>query len=118
MNDKILFVDDEADVLHELGFLLDQFKNQVTFALSARDAINRLKSENFKVVVCDYYLKGVRGDKILEFIKEQGLDCKFIYYTSEISQQVPTQPVYDALIHKDSSMDTLVSLLKSFIENR
>lgn len=69
MNDKILFVDDEANILDSMKRQLRK-RFQVFTALGGQEGLNILKSEGpFAVVVSDMRMPGMDGIEFLETVK-------------------------------------------------
>lgn len=67
MKKKILVVDDEKIVLLSIKKLLEKEGYRVETSLSAKDALDKIKSGDFSLIVCDIKLPGEDG---IEFIKQ------------------------------------------------
>lgn len=72
MKKKILFVDDEANVLDGLRRILRDMRGQweMEFAASGQQAIEILGSRAFDVVVTDIRMPGMDGRQLLEKVKQ------------------------------------------------
>jgi DNA-binding NtrC family response regulator len=69
MNNRILLVDDEANVLSALKRALFDEPLEITSAVSAEDALELMKEEQFKVVVSDERMVGMQGSEFLAQVR-------------------------------------------------
>jgi len=82
MKPKILIVDDEPDICKALEFLLNREGYAVTAVNSGEDAIEKLKTEGFDVVITDLKMGKVDGMTVLEKSKETAPDMPVIIMTA------------------------------------
>jgi DNA-binding NtrC family response regulator len=82
MKPKILIVDDEPDICKALEFLLKRDGYAVTSANSGEDAIEKLKTDGFDVVITDLKMGRVDGIAVLEKAKEINPDMPVIMMTA------------------------------------
>lgn len=82
MKPKILIVDDEPDICKALEFLLKSEGYAVTSANSGEDAIEKLKTDSFDVVLTDLKMGRVDGMTVLEKAKEINPDMPVIMMTA------------------------------------
>ncbi len=82
MKPKILIVDDEPDICRALEFLLKKEGYTVTSANSGEDAIEKLKTDSFDVVITDIKMGRVDGMTVLERAKEINPDMPVIMMTA------------------------------------
>ncbi len=70
---KILFVDDETNLLAGLQRMLRRMRNewQMAFAPGAHEALEILKSDSFDVIVTDMRMPGMDGCQLLNEVKER-----------------------------------------------
>ena len=66
---KILFVDDEPNVLESLKRLLRGYGCDVLCANSGEEALELLKSNPVKVIICDEAMPGLKGTDVLQQAK-------------------------------------------------
>ncbi|MBW2427373.1 MAG: response regulator [Deltaproteobacteria bacterium] len=69
MKARLLIVDDEEQFVEALSERLSMRDYDVTTALTGEDAINKITSYNFDVVILDVRLPGVDGTEVLRTIK-------------------------------------------------
>lgn len=70
MGNKILLVDDEANVLLALKRALFEELLNITVATSAEEALDIMARECFKVVISDERMLGMQGSEFLARVKE------------------------------------------------
>jgi DNA-binding NtrC family response regulator len=63
---KILVVDDERDICRALEFLLSREVYKVLTANSGREALKKIESENFDLVISDLKMEDIDGLQVLE----------------------------------------------------
>lgn len=71
MSGTVLLVDDESSVLSALKRALRSEPYEVVSEQSAEAAIERMKSEAFKVVISDERMPGIQGAEFLAIVREQ-----------------------------------------------
>lgn len=71
MKTRILFVDDEPKVLQGLKRMLHSMRSEwdMTFAISAQEALNVLSQQPYDVIVSDMRMPGVDGAQLLTEVK-------------------------------------------------
>src|SRR4051812_14358990 len=75
MTDKprILFVDDEPDILQSLRLVLhgDRARWQLAFASSAKEALDELARSHYDVVVSDMRMPDMDGEQLLVRVQQE-----------------------------------------------
>ena len=85
--EKILVVDDEQSMTQFLGIVLRKEGYQVTTVNSGREALDRVKAENFDVVISDIKMPGMDGIQVLQGIKKHDVNIPVVLMTAYASQQ-------------------------------
>jgi two-component system phosphate regulon response regulator PhoB len=67
--EQILVVDDEEDILELLTYNLAREGYQVTGALTGEDALNKIRSTTFDLIVLDLMLPGIDGLEVTKTLK-------------------------------------------------
>jgi len=80
-NKKILWADDEIDLLEAHVLFLGQYGYDVTGVTNGEDAINRVISEPFDAVLMDEHMPGMDGIETASLIKEKRPDLPVIMIT-------------------------------------
>jgi CheY-like chemotaxis protein len=69
MNEKILLVDDEVDFLDVLSEFLRDEGYQADIARNAKEALEKLKHEEFKLLLSDINMPGMKGFELIKEVK-------------------------------------------------
>ena len=85
---KVLIVDDEFEFVNDFAKGLEMFGYQVYKAGDGEAALNVINKKKPDIVLCDYRLPDMDGDKILEEIKAQYPQIKFIMVTAYYDETV------------------------------
>lgn len=86
---RVLYVDDEPDLLEIGKIFLEQLENfSVTTALSAADALALLRDQETDAIVSDYQMPGEDGIALLKTIRLQYPDLPFILFTGRGREEV------------------------------
>ncbi|AOY57542.1 sigma-54-dependent transcriptional regulator [Desulfococcus sp.] len=81
MGDRILFVEDEPEMLQFLARYFSRRGYAVTAAASGEEAWRLLSQTTYDLVVCDQALDGISGLDLLRMIRETDRDLPFIMIT-------------------------------------
>ncbi len=119
---KILIVDDERSLVHLLQADLsstDRF--EVDVALDGAEAINKLQSSIYDVVLLDVKMPRVGGMEVLKFLQEQSPQTQVIMLTNYASVKTAIESIklgaYD-FIAKPYDYDELIATIERAIERR
>ena len=85
--EKILVVDDEQSMTQFLGIVLRKEGFQVTTVNSGRDALDKIRTEPFDVVISDIKMPGMDGIQLLQGIKKHDANIPVVLMTAYASQQ-------------------------------
>jgi two-component system response regulator PilR (NtrC family) len=85
--EKILVVDDEQSMTQFLGIVLRKEGFQVTTVNNGREALEKVKAENFDVVITDIKMPGMDGIQLLQGIKKHDPTLPVVIMTAYASQQ-------------------------------
>ena len=115
MEPKILVVDDEEKFVHYLSKRLMNRHFDVTSSSSGEDAVEKVKSDGFDVVIMDVIMPGMSGLEALASIKELSEKVEVILLTAHASTQDGVEGIksgaFDYLT-KPVEMDHLVSKIR------
>lgn len=119
---NILIVDDERALVHLLQAELsstDRF--EVDIALDGAEAINKLQSHIYDVVLLDVKMPRVGGMEVLKFLQEQSPQTQVIMLTNYASVKTAIESIklgaYD-FIAKPYDYDELIATIERAIERR
>jgi len=119
---NILIVDDERALVHLLQAELsstDRF--EVDIALDGAEAINKLQSHIYDVVLLDVKMPRVGGMEVLKFLQEQSPQTQVIMLTNYASVKTAIESIklgaYD-FIAKPYDYDELIATIERALERR
>ncbi len=88
---KVLFVDDDEGALDQARIFLDRINEDISIdtVTDANEALGRLDSEDYDVIISDYKMPEMDGLEFLENIrKERNEDIPFIMFTGKGREEV------------------------------
>lgn len=119
MFSKILIVDDEKPIRDSLKMVLDDEGFTTSVASDGEDALQKLQTENFDVVISDIKMPKLDGIQLLEAAAKVSPDTFFIIMTAYASVKTAIDALrngaYDYLI-KPVEFDDVILRLKKLIE--
>lgn len=115
---KILWIDDEIDMLKPLCIILQNAGYEVTTAISGYDALDLIPSNSFDAILLDENMPGISGLDTLCRIKEINPNIPVVMVTKSeeenIMEQAIGQKIANYLVKPVSKMQ-LLSCLKQII---
>jgi len=119
--EKILVVDDEQSMAQFLGIVLRKEGYQVSTATNGRDALEKVKSDPFDVVITDIKMPGMDGIQLLQGLKKYDPSLPVVIMTAYASQQSAIDAVnlgaFQYLI-KNAKNDEIKLVVRNAIEMR
>ncbi|MDR1941757.1 MAG: response regulator [Endomicrobium sp.] len=118
-NGRILIVDDEQGIRELLVSEFLKFGYEVCSVINGEEAISKLQSEKFDVVITDMKMPEIDGIDVLKYVKENSLNCEVIiitgYATVETALEAMRCGAYD-FIQKPFNIDELAALVEKALE--
>ena len=113
---RILCVDDEHKVVELKSAILRQAGHDVTMALSAHEAIEKLESSEFDAVVTDWRLGDGNGRSIVQAAKSHSSVPVVVVsgYVAEAFQAA--EPLADLYLEKPVNPDELVTIVNELLK--
>ncbi len=117
---QVLLVDDDIEILDVTRLLMKE-KNQefdLIIANSVQDALQKLESENFDVVIADYLMPGSTGLDLLQALRSSGDDIGFIMWTGHSSEDIAIKSLNlgaDYYIVKDVNIKEQIKQIQNTI---
>lgn len=119
---KILWVDDEIDLLKPHILFLEKKNYSVTTCNNGRDAIDVFENENFDIVFLDENMPGMSGLETLSEMKEKKSSIPMIMITKSeeeyIMEEAIGSKIADYLIKPVNPNQILLSLKKNLDHSR
>src|SRR5262245_20381151 len=85
--EKVLVVDDEQSMTQFLGIVLRKEGYAVTTVNNGKDALERVRAEDFDVVITDIKMPGMDGIQLLQGVKKHDPSLPVVIMTAYASQQ-------------------------------
>ena len=119
--EKILVVDDEQSMTQFLSIVLRKEGFEVTAVSNGRDALERVKAENFDAIITDIKMPGMDGIQLLNHIKKHDPSLPVVIMTAYASQQSAIDAVnhgaFQYLI-KNAKNDEIKLVVRNALEMR
>jgi CheY-like chemotaxis protein len=107
---RILVVDDEPIVCESVKMMLAHDGHMVQTASSAADALAKYEPAAFDLVITDFCMPGIKGDKLAEALKQRAPEVPVILLTAFPPAIQPK--AIDLVLTKPFYFDTLRNALK------
>ena len=91
--DRILWADDEMDLLKPHALFLEEKGYDVTFVVSGQDAIDYTTNEQFDIIFLDENMPGLSGLETLAFIKEINPSVPVVMITKNEEESIMNQAI-------------------------
>lgn len=90
MNLKILFVDDDKNLLESISRMLTVERDDISFAtaLSAAEALDILESDIYNVIVTDHKMPGMDGLTLLSIVRSKYPDLKRVMLSAQVNEEI------------------------------
>ncbi|MDH4210184.1 MAG: response regulator [candidate division WOR-3 bacterium] len=118
---KILWIDDEIDLLKPFIYLLQKEGYEVKTAPSGEDGVNMANKEQFDLIFLDEIMPGVDGLEVLRKIKSESSQQLVVMVTKSEEEDLMTQAYggwVDDYITKPFSFNQLLSVLNRTLKRR
>ncbi len=112
MSLKILFVDDDKNLLDGIARLLTVERDDLdyTMASSAEEALKYLEMEKFDVVVSDQKMSGMTGITLLSIARAKYPEMKRVMLSAQVHENIykEAETIADKYISKPSDFNTII----------
>lgn len=90
---KILVVDDEKRICHNVKKILSKNNFEVTEALNAKDALEKMAKESFSLLISDIVMPDMNGLELLKLVKDQWPLTKAVMMTAYASTDTAVKAI-------------------------
>ena len=122
MGKRILIVDDQRDVAMLLHHQLEQQGYEIEEIYNGSQALNRIFAQNYDLVLLDYDMKDIRGDRILTMIREDSRlrELPVVIITAHVEIDDSLFKKYGAteVIFKPIATDELIQIIQSCLKEK
>lgn len=120
-NYKILIVDDEEGIINSLKVMLTRSGYYCVGISNPVEAIERLKTESFDMLILDYIMSPIHGDEVVAQIREFNKDIYILLLTGHKDLAPPLETIKELDIQgyceKGDRFDQLLLLIESGIKS-
>ncbi|MBK5277068.1 MAG: response regulator [Desulfuromonadales bacterium] len=119
--DRILIVDDEADIAAILKLHLEDSGYLTAWAGNGEAALEMLKDGGYSLVLMDIRMPGMNGVTVLNRIREAGLDAAVIMMTAHGNEDLAVECMQSGAVDyfsKPFSLDDMLQRVERAIANR
>jgi two-component system alkaline phosphatase synthesis response regulator PhoP len=120
---KVLIVDDEPDMLELITFHLELEEIECVAAYDGEEALIKAKQEKPDLIILDVMLPGINGYKVCRLLKFDELykTIPIIMLTARTQKkdiELGQETGADEYVTKPFEMDTLVALVKRYVNDK
>lgn len=118
---KIIAVDDEQGLLDSLSIFMKRSGYDFVGITDPIEAINRVKTEHFDLMVLDFIMDPIHGDKVVEEIRKFNKDLYILLLTGHKDLAPPLETIHELDIQgyceKSDKFDQLLLLIESGLKS-
>lgn len=118
---KIIAVDDEEGIIDSLSVFLKRSGYQLTGVTDPLEAIERVKNEHFDLMLLDFIMTPIHGDKVVEEIRKFNNSLYILLLTGHKDLAPPLETIRKLSIQgyceKSDKFDQLLLLIESAIKS-
>ncbi len=119
---RVLIVDDEPTILRFMVEILSEAGHSVVTAEGGYQAIERIRTDPFDVVITDVLMPGISGIKVLEAVKEHRPSTEVIVLTGHASLETAIKALrhgaYDFITKPLDDLETLPRVVELALERK
>ena len=117
---KIIVVDDEPGILDSLSIFLKRSGYQFTGVTDPLEAIEKVKNEHFDLMLLDFIMTPIHGDKVVEEIRKFNKELYILLLTGHKNLAPPLETIkrldIQGYCEKSDKFDQLLLLVESGIK--
>ena len=118
---KILVVDDEIGIIDSLSVVLKRSGYNFTGIMDPQEAIERVRNEHFDLMILDFLMYPIHGDKVVQTIREFNSELYILLLTGHKDLAPPLETIraldIQGYCEKSDRFDQLLLLVESGIKS-
>ncbi|KUO61744.1 MAG: phosphodiesterase [Gracilibacter sp. BRH_c7a] len=118
---KIMIVDDEPGIVDSLSVVFKRSGYHMTGLTDPLEAIERIRNEKFDLLILDFLMYPIHGDKVVEKIREFNTDLYILLLTGHKDLAPPLETIkaldIQGYCEKGDRLDQLLLLVESGIKS-
>jgi len=119
-NYKVMVVDDDIGIIDSISILLKRKGYEYVGITNPVDAIEKLKNENYDLLILDYIMEPLNGDEVVEEIRKFNPDIYILFLTGhkDLAPPLETLENFDiqGYCEKSDKFDQLTLFIESAIK--
>lgn len=120
-NYRILVVDDEIGIIDTLSVILKRSGYDFTGVVDPLEAVEKVRNEKFDLMILDYLMYPVHGDKVVQMIREFNREIYILLLTGHVDLAPPLETIkaldIQGYCEKSDRFDQLLLLVESGIKS-
>ena len=120
LNAKILIIDDDVNMMDILSVILNKYGHTVKTFTEPVSAIEELKQNKYDILIVNYLMSPVNGDRIVELVREFDKEIYIILMSmhKDLTPSIETMQNLDiqAYFEKSTQFDQLIMAIQSGIK--
>ncbi len=118
---RVIVVDDDIGILDSVSILIRRKNYEYVGVTNPLDAIELVRKEHFDLMILDYIMEPVNGDKVIEEIRKFNDDIYILLLTGhkDLAPPIETMETFDIQCYceKSDKFDQLILLIESAIKS-
>ena len=118
---RVIVVDDDIGILDSISILIRRKNYEYVGVTNPLDAIELVKREHFDLMILDYIMEPVNGDKVIEEVRKFNDDIYILLLTGhkDLAPPIETMETYDIQCYceKSDKFDQLILLIESAVKS-
>lgn len=119
-NAKILVIDEDVNMMEIISEILNNYGHTVVTFTEPVSAIEELKTNKYDILLVNYLMSPVNGDRVIELVREFDKDIYIILMSmhKDLTPSIETMQTLDiqAYFEKSSRFDQLILMIQSGIK--
>lgn len=119
-NAKVMIIDDDISMMDMLSIILSKYKHTVVPFTEPVSAIEALKSQSFDILIVNYLMSPVNGDRVVELVREFNKEIYIIMMSvnKDLAPSIEAMTNLDiqSYFEKSSRFDQLILTIQSGIK--
>lgn len=120
LNAKILIIDDDVNMMDILSVILSKYGHTVKTFTEPVSAIEELKQNKYDILIVNYLMSPVNGDRVVELVREFDKEIYIILMSmhKDLTPSIETMQNLDiqAYFEKSTQFDQLIMAIQSGIK--
>lgn len=117
---KVLIVDDEIGIIDSLSIFLKRYGYNFTGVTNPLEAIEKVKNEQFDLMILDFIMTPIHGDKVVEEIRKFNKELYILLLTGHKDLAPPLETIrrldIQGYCEKSDRFDQLLLLIESGVK--